>query len=125
MGRVRPPLGVLYRGVCRADSDQATAPRRDLLEHGCNFGYARALCDRLPQDAGPDAVRFSITSDDGRCVRVWFTIEKGHLPDSHGRLVYDREAADWEGIEARTLLHEQAQAYLNSYLNAKGGPAVA
>ena len=123
LGRVRPPLGVLYRGLCRAGADQGRAPREDLLEHGCNFGYARALCDRLPKDSGPDAVRFAIGADDGRRVRILFAIEKGHLPDSHGRLVYDRKAADWEGIEPRAVLHEQAQAYLNSYLNAKRGPA--
>lgn len=122
LGRVRPPLGVLHRGVCRASTKAGSAPEGDLLERGCNFGYARSFCSRFPL-SGPDAVRFSVSRDDGRRVQIVFAIEKGHLPDSHGKLVYDREAADWEEIESHTLLHEQAWAYVKVYLSSTSGPA--
>jgi hypothetical protein len=115
-------LGVLHRGVCRAGTTEGYAPADDLLVRGCNFGYARGFCSRFPS-SGPDAVRFSIASDDGRRVQILFATEKEHLPGSHGRLVYDREEADWEEIESRTLLHEQAWAYLHSYLSSTGGGA--
>jgi len=124
MGRVRPPLGVLYEGVCRIGPETAT-PCDGVVEQGCNFGYAGALCDRLSRNTGPDAVRFSITGDDGRRVRILFTVEKNHLPETHGRLVYDRKKTDWEDIETRTVLHEQARAYVKSYLSSTDRAAAA
>ncbi len=121
--RVRPPLGVLYRGVCRARGSQDCTPDDDLLERGCNFGYASAICERFPQEGGPDAVRFSIAGDDGRRVRVLFAIEEAHLPNSHGKLVYDREVAEWQGLQRGTVLYDQAQAYLKSYLSSRSRQA--
>ena len=78
-GKFRPPLGRPYRGVCRAVPAEAFEPDGDLLVTGCNLGYARGQCCRLPVDA-PDAARFSVVSS--RTIR--WSLERDHYPEAHG-----------------------------------------
>ena len=115
--RVRPPLGALYRGSRVAGGIKTEPPDADTLGSRCNFGYARSVCRLFPDEPGPDAVRFSVAKDDGRRVDILYTMEKDHRPERHGRLEFDREGESWSGIEAGTVLYDQAQAYLKSYLN--------
>ena len=121
--RFRPPLGALYRGYCLAGGVPETPPDADTLDRGCNFGYARSLCKIFPQHAKPDAVRFSVACDDGRRVDILFSIESSHRPVRHGRLEFDREEQSWNGIASDTILYDQAQAYLKSYLRWKSRKA--
>lgn len=114
---MRPPLGALYRGSCVAKGIKAEPPDADTLSSRCNFGYARLTCGCFPNGPGPDAVRFSIAKDDGRRVDIRFTVEQDHRPERHGRLEFDREGETWSGVEADTVLYDQAQAYLKSYLS--------
>ena len=116
-GTLRPPLGELYAGRCRCRDNETFAPAEDLLEEGCNFGYARTTCARFPDGDGPDAVRFSLAEDDGSNVRILYAIERDHLPFGHGLAVYARERGEWTGVDG--LLQSQAAAYLNSYLRWK------
>ena len=116
-GTLRPPLGKLYSGHCRCRNDETVAPAGDLLEEGCNFGYARTICARFPGGEGPDAVRFSLAEDDGRHVRIRYAIERDHLPFGHGLAVFERGREEWTGVDG--LLRSQAEAYLKSYLRWK------
>ena len=59
------PLGDEWAGVCRAAPDPPPEPEEAILRSLCNFGYARGSCTRFPGDEGPDAVRFSVSRDDG------------------------------------------------------------
>ena len=78
-GKYRPPLGRPYRGICRAVPAEDYEPDGDLLVTGCNLGYARGQCTRLPDDA-PDAVRFSLESSHS----MRWSLERRHFPEAHG-----------------------------------------
>ncbi len=78
-GKYRPPLGRPYRGICRATLEEPFEPEGGLLVMGCNLGYARGECRRLPEDA-PDAVRFCLLPSGS----VRWTLERSHLPEDHG-----------------------------------------
>lgn len=78
-GKYRPPLGRPYRGVCRAVSAEVFEPDGDLLVTGCNLGYARGCCNRLPDEA-PDAARFSLVSSS----RIRWSLERDHFPEANG-----------------------------------------
>jgi len=115
--RVRPPLGALYKGFCAAGEEKIEPPDAETLDRRCNFGYARPVCGHFPADPGPDAVRFSVTKDDGRRVRMLFSMERDHRPFRNGRIEFDRDGDSWTGVETDTILYDQAQAYLRSYLS--------
>jgi hypothetical protein len=149
-GKLRPPLGDLYAGVCRAGSEPFL-PSGRLLVDCCNSGYAGAECNRFSNNDGPDAVRFGLSADDGQTVEIAYAVERGHLPLRHGRLRYCRVSkrltekeftqknsphvshpvtgeavgekstfSGFGGFSSDQLLEGQAQAYLASYLRSKG-----
>lgn len=68
----RAPLGALCEGECHAGPHPAPADHEL-----CNFGYARGVCSRFPQDAPVDAARFSGES---------YVLERDHRPIEHGRI---------------------------------------
>ena len=115
-GKLRPPLGEPYAGVCRAREGEDFRPGEDFLVDICNLGYPALACTRFPGEAGPDAVRFSVMADDGRVVRIAYVLEKGHAFYENGFLEYDRAANRWSSRKVQPLLQRQADAYLNSYL---------
>ena len=78
-GKYRPPLGRPHACVCRADPTAPYEPSGELLILGCNLGYARERCDRVPRD-GPEAVRFALAPSG--CIR--WVCERDHLPVDHG-----------------------------------------
>lgn len=102
-GAYRPPLGRPYRGVCRADPSERYQPSAELLVSGCNIGYARRQCDRVPSGA-PDAVRFSL-ADTGR---VLWVIEQSHAPVASG--IVTRGSKTGQG----SLLDSQVEAYFRA-----------
>ena len=115
-GKLRPPLGEPYAGVCRAREGEDFRPGEDFLVDVCNLGYPALTCARFPGEAGPDAVRFSVMADDDQLVRIAYVVEKGHAPCENGLLDYDRAANRWSSRKVQPLLQRQAEAYLNSYL---------
>ena len=115
-GKLRPPLGEPYAGVCRAREGEDFRPGEDFLMDVCNLGYPALTCDRFPSQTGPDAVRFSVMADDDRVVRIAYVLEKGHASYENGFLDYDRAANAWSSNKVQPLLQRQAEAYLNSYL---------
>ena len=78
-GKFRPPLGRPYDGTCHADSGRPHVPDRDVLLAGCNIGYARGICARVPDDS-PDAVRFSLREPG----TIRWVVEREHRPVAHG-----------------------------------------
>src|ERR1035438_1653010 len=101
------PLGDAWSGVCRAAPDREWLPDANTLQQLCNFGYAREKCARVPADT-PDAVR------------IYWVMEKDHLPFAHGPLEYSRAEADFWTAHPDACITQQALAYLGSYLHRKG-----
>ena len=119
----RMPLGDAYGGHCRACAGEPVRPAETQLRELCNFGYARGRCDRFPAASGADAVRFSITSDDGSRVRMVYVVESEHAPLEHGSLEYLIEERRLEGA-GPGLLSAQAAAFVASYLLRTRSPMV-
>ena len=110
------PLGDSWTGICLADPQHPAAPEDASLQTLCNIGYARENCRRFPTGAGPDAVRFAITSDDGAHIGVFYTLECDHHPYGHGPLEYRRDIGCFVETPPVAALSRQAQAYVDSYL---------
>ena len=91
----RLPLGDPYSGECRA-ADTAFQPDETRLRQICNLGYGRSRCDRFPERALTDAVRFHVAHDAGELIR---NLSSG--PDDQ-------------------ILRKQAAAFIESYLRRKG-----
>ena len=47
----------------------------------------------FPDDGGPDAIRFTVSRDDGAVLRLYYVAERDHHPFAHGPLEYSRTAA--------------------------------
>jgi hypothetical protein len=110
------PLGDAWMGICHAVPDQLFQPDDSLLDPFCNLGYARGRCPRFPADDGPDAVRFTIISDDGAALRLYYVLERDHHPFAHGALEFsvaqNKLTTPAEGAQTAA----QARAYAASYL---------
>ncbi len=120
--RPRLPLGDPYTGFCRADPMRETLPDRKTLQEFCNVGSARA-CGRFPKESGPDAVRFSITSDQNGVLRIFFVRERDHATVDHGVMEFGIETGQFlNGAAPGELLRSQARAYAESYLRRKKDP---
>lgn len=120
------PLGDDWLGICRARNGQPWEPDEASLRTFCNLGYARGACPRFPVDGGngePDAVRFTISRDDGHAVEVYYVVERDHHPFAHGGLKFCRAAAAFLEPAPTELLDRQAGAYIISYLRRKAEAA--
>jgi hypothetical protein len=113
------PLGDLWVGICTATPEHR-APGDADLKPFCNLGYARGACTLFPAADGPDAVRFTISSDEGRTIRIYYVVERDHYPHAHGALVYSADLACLlDGPPPQSTLAHQACAYAQSYLRRK------
>jgi len=118
-GRNSPaPLGDLWSGACRAQPESEWLPDAATAQQFCNFGYARGKCPRFAGEGG-DAVRFTISQDRDGLIRIYWVVEKDHLPFAHGPLEYSRADARFKNPDPDVLLAQQAQAYVSSYLRRK------
>jgi hypothetical protein len=113
------PLGDAWSGICRAALAEGH-PDANTLQQLCNFGYAREKCALVPPGV-PDAVRFTISNDREGLIRIYWVMEKDHLPFAHGPLEYSRAEAGFIAPHPDASLNRQAQAYVSSYLRRKGG----
>ena len=102
-GKYRPPLGRPYSGFCRAIPEETHEPQGDLLVLGCNVGYARAQCERVPE-TGPDAARFCLAASG----HVRWALERGHVPERIGLAA--RGVPTGQG----TVLDHQIEAYFEA-----------
>jgi hypothetical protein len=117
------PLGDDWAGVCRAAPENPWQPDAATLRPLCNLGYARGACSRFPDDDGPDAVRFTVSSDDGATLRLYYVVERNHHPVAHGPLAWSRGIAAFAEQPGSLSLRRQAQAYVESYLRRKSDPS--
>ena len=122
-GRVVPmlplPLGDAYEGLCLADRGVEFPPGETTLLECCNLGYARRRCDRFPQPPGPDAVRFSVSSDQDGIIGIYYVVEEGHRPREHGPLDYEVKRRAFLAPHPNRIVNHQAEAYVESYLRRK------
>jgi len=113
------PLGDAFAGECHAVPGRPWQPDPATSRPLCNLGYARGRCDRFPADAGPDAVRFTISRDTGAALSLYYVLERDHHPFAHGPLEYSLQSASFSPHPASALLQTQARAYVTSYLRRK------
>jgi len=114
------PLGDSWAGVCRAVPNLPWQPDEAMLQRLCNLGYARGTCARFPAVDGPDAVRFTVSRDEGACLRIYYVLERDHHPFAHGPLDYSVAGGAFVNPPASETMGRQAQAYVESYLRRKG-----
>ncbi|HUA20116.1 MAG TPA: hypothetical protein VMB25_15315 [Bryobacteraceae bacterium] len=107
----RLPLGDAYAGECRAPG--AAAPDENRMREVCNVGYGRKRCEWFPEASATDAVRFHISEDSGKLVRIQYVFEKDCWPGENGFLEC-RAGGDFAGAPDETL-QRQAEAFLHSY----------
>jgi len=113
------PLGDAWSGVCRA-AGPPRQPPEEQLRPLCYFGYARGRCGLFPkEDAGPDADRFAIASDDGAAIGIHYVQERDHHPFAHGSLQYSRSSRRILQQPLGETVARQAEAYVESYLRRK------
>jgi hypothetical protein len=105
----RLPLGDAWAGACTVGS--AWEPAEPMQRETCNCGYVRGRCAHFPDDAGADAVRFSMAGE-----RLIYILEKDHAPLEHGEV---------EATEMREPLASLARAFRESYGRATAGLAAA
>jgi hypothetical protein len=110
------PLGDAWDGVCLAPAASPAPPDEVTLLTRCNMGYARGCCPRFPADDGPDAARFTISSDSAETLRLYFVLERDHLPWAHGPLEYSRKSDTFTAPSASESTLQLARAYVASYL---------
>ena len=100
----------LYAGECAIPGESIP---EDTLRHGCNAGYARALCKRAAQ-SDADAFRFAIKANRDAAVDVAWSSERNHHPVAVGMLTILPDAADSSPLE------RQARVYADAYLRQIG-----
>ena len=111
----RLPLGDAYTGECRA-GETPHQPDSAVIRTSCNSGYAGGRCERFPQGARADALRFSIVADEGDGIRVQYIFEKGCWPLDHGELRYSESEHSFTPQPADEVVARQAAVFLESYL---------
>lgn len=120
----RLPLGGGWIGHCSAPGHEGAEPTNEELRELCNLGYA-AVCPRLPKERAYDAVRFSIASDRGDRLLVWFVCESGHRPAGYGVLEFKLSLGQWISSHPDARIQKMAECYLQSYLLRRIQPALA
>jgi hypothetical protein len=117
------PLGDAWSGLCHANPGQPKEPGVETLYPVCNIGYARERCPHFPAGDGPDAIRFSIASEDPSTLRVWYAVERDHLPLANGALEYSPATADFAGAPPLEAVTRLARAYVASYYRRRSEPS--
>ena len=115
----RLPLGDGYAGICGVNPAADFRPDENRLREYCNLGYARGVCDRFPNAACADAVRFTVSGDQDGIIIIYYALEKDHRPCGHGPLEYDKARRAFVAPPVDRMLHRQAEAYVESYLRRK------
>lgn len=85
----------------------------------CNAGYGRGSCERFPEDAEADAVRFNIAASEDRTIRIQYVLERGCWPAGHGTLEYCESTRRFKQTHADRIVQRQAEAALESYFRRR------
>jgi hypothetical protein len=114
----RLPLGDPYTGECRAE-DIAFQPEESRVRQICNLGYGRGRCDRFPEAALTDAVRFHVAGDAGELIRIQYVFEKDCWPQDRGVVECSSATGNLSSGPDNVVLRKQATAFVESYLRRK------
>jgi hypothetical protein len=114
----RLPLGAGWNGHCDAPGHEGAIPNHVEIKDLCNMGYA-ASCTRLPKQREWDAVRFSVSRDQGSRLVLWYVCELGHRPAGHGTLEYEVLREQWITSHPEPRIQNMAACYLHSYLRRR------
>ena len=85
-----------YTGRCAAGDPSPIAS--ELLESGCNQGYARGTCARAAQ-SDSDVFRFLVKAHCKGAVEVAWSSERNHHPVAVGSMLLDQTAAPESPLE--------------------------
>ena len=113
----RLPLGDAYGGECRAPAS-GPQPDEERVRQVCNVGYGRNCCERFPQQAVVEAIRFHIVEDTNALLRIQYVLEKECWPAGNGLLECATESRAIRGADDE-ILRRQATAFVESYLRRK------
>jgi hypothetical protein len=111
------PLGDVYRGECRSQSEPYV-PDDDRL-FLCNMGYARDECPRFPAESRADQTRFAIASDVPPLLMIRVVQESAWRPLVSVTVEFDLERQVWISALADPIIQRQAEAYLEAYLRRR------
>lgn len=118
------PLGDLWTGECRATPRHPCQAEEGDLRSLCNLGYARHQCTHFPSlPEAPDAVRFTVSGEDGPRLRIYYVIERDHHPFAHGPLEFCATVGAFTQLPEQENLERQARAYVESYFRHKSEAA--
>ena len=112
----RLPLGAAYAGTCQARPGEDFQPPEAQQQEWCNRGYARGFCERFPEASPADAVRFSITAEEPRRLRLVYVLEKDHAPAEYGTLEFSVAENAFVAPPPDSRLTRQAEAFVRSHL---------
>ena len=110
----RLPLGDAYSGECRAQ-ESSFQPDENTARQFCNLGYGRGACERFPDNAEADAVRFHIASEAAAFIRIQYVVEKDCWPRDHGTVECSLPSQTFPGGLADEILGRQLGAFVESY----------
>lgn len=113
----RLPLGDAYSGECRAKGI-TFQPDEKTVREVCNVGYGAGRCDRLPEGAPLDAIRFNVAADHGELIRIQYIFEKDCWPKEHGSFECSSRL-QLSGAPADEIVERQATAFVESYLRRR------
>ena len=116
----RLPLGDAYTGECRS-GPTPQQPADAVMRSLCNSGYARygsgvLTCSCFPRNARADAIRFSVSTDQGDRIMLQYIFEKECWPLEYGELHYSVSAHSFATHPADEIVSRQAEAFVESYL---------
>ena len=112
----RLPLGAGWEGHCTAAEHFGERPPDEVLQNGCNLGYA-AGCSWLPVDRSCDSVRFAVKRECENRIFLTFACETDHRPKDYGELEFDRSQRQWPLAHPDSRIQRQADCFLNSHLD--------
>jgi hypothetical protein len=108
----------MFMGECRA-SDTAFQPDEDRTRQVCNLGYGRGRCERFPNDAAADAIRFHVSEDAGELIRIQYVFEKDWWPGEHGVLECSSTRRPISSEPGDEILRRQAASFAESYVRRR------
>jgi len=111
------PLGDVYRGECRSQTEPYVPDEERLFL--CNLGYARDECPRFPAEARADQTRFSVASDTPPLMMIRVVQESAWRPLASVTLEFDLERQVWTTAHHDPIIQRQAEAYLEAYFRRR------
>lgn len=111
------PLGDVYRGECRAQTEPHTPDEARLFL--CNLGYARDECTRFPAESPVDQTRFALADETPPTLVIRVVQEGACRPLGSVTLEFHVERQVWTTAHDDPIIQRQAEAYLEAYFRRR------